>query len=332
MKGLFWRTLSMALALTLLLGLALPGANALVIGSADDYKQINVWENSSATLSAGKELPVRMTELRGSQLYLKSGVSYASTNKSVASVSEKGVVTALTAGTAQIIMQAKDGDAYILKLTVLDAPTKLSFANKSLTLFTGMNADLASQLKVTPNTDIDAGQLKWKTSNRRVATVKDGVVTAQGKGTATVTVTYGQAKATIKVKVRANKLDNINPMPPVTAAPSDKFALVLKSLEIVSPKRVVAEYYLALNRSTRYQTKRFRFIDATLYGFDRIGKKKVTVIDGRAFNVPVSARGRTVSVVTVNYTGGCIVDTNVCLKNCAGQFSVKEYSARLEYQ
>lgn len=49
---------------------------------------------------------------------------------------------------------------------------------------------------------LDYFKLTWKTSDKSVATVKNGVVTAKGKGTCKITVTYNGHKYTCKVTVK----------------------------------------------------------------------------------------------------------------------------------
>ena len=85
MKGMFRRALVFVLALTLLLGAALP-ARALVIGRADDFEVLNIWEDCSATVQVGKALTVYMAQLSGNSVALRGGASYASTNSAVASL------------------------------------------------------------------------------------------------------------------------------------------------------------------------------------------------------------------------------------------------------
>ena len=42
----------------------------------------------------------------------------------------------------------------------------------------------------------------WSSSNKKIATVKGGVVTGRGKGTATITVKCGKLKAKCKITVK----------------------------------------------------------------------------------------------------------------------------------
>lgn len=52
---------------------------------------------------------------------------------------------------------------------------------------------------VTPSNTTD--KVTWSTSNKKVATVKNGKISAKKKGTATITAKAGSKKATVKVNV-----------------------------------------------------------------------------------------------------------------------------------
>ena len=54
-------------------------------------------------------------------------------------------------------------------------------------------------------------------------------------------------RASIRVTVKRNKVDYINTRPAATMATYKKGGISLKSVEIVSPSKVVAEYYVAFN-------------------------------------------------------------------------------------
>ena len=105
-------------------------------------------------------------------LSVKSGKgtwTFKSNNKKIASVNSEGVVTARKKGTATITVK---NDTYTLtcKITVLN-PT----VSKSELV---LARDKTYTLKVNGGT----GKIKWASSNKNVAIVKDGVVTAKKYG------------------------------------------------------------------------------------------------------------------------------------------------------
>jgi len=116
-------------------------------------------------------------------------VKWSSSNKKIATVSSKGVVTGKAEGTATIT--AKMGThKKTCKVTV--KPT-LNATKKSL--YVGNTY----QLRVVGK----SGTATWKTSNSKVATVTNGQVKAVAPGTATIAATIGKVKMTCKVTVKS---------------------------------------------------------------------------------------------------------------------------------
>jgi hypothetical protein len=113
----------------------------------------------------------------------------SSSNKKVATVSKKGVITALTNGTTNVSVTTSSG-SYKFIVTVPKAKLSKTKAtvnvNKTLTLSVsnGKNAT-------------------WSSSNKKVATVnKKGVVTGKKAGTAKITAKVGNVKLTCNVTVK----------------------------------------------------------------------------------------------------------------------------------
>lgn len=92
-----------------------------------------------------------------------------------------------------IYKEYKDSDK--TKISFIDNP--VFFQKKKITL--GVGAE--TTLKLTGK-----GTVKWKSSNKKIASVsKKGVVTAKKTGTVTITATCNGKKATCKVKVKKNE-------------------------------------------------------------------------------------------------------------------------------
>ncbi|MCI6652471.1 MAG: Ig-like domain-containing protein [Ruminococcus sp.] len=140
-------------------------------------------------------------EISASQLSLKYGEiqtlkvtdgtakSWTTSNKNVATVNN-GKVTAVGKGTATITATLTTGEKLTCKVTVVNSP-KLTLSNVIL------KSGGAKTIKAV------GGTVKsWTTSNKNVATVKDGKITALNRGTATVTATLTTGKKlTCKVVV-----------------------------------------------------------------------------------------------------------------------------------
>jgi len=132
------------------------------------------------------------------------GVTWSSSNTSVATVDNNGKVTAKAGGTATITVKTNDGNkTATCKVTVNVAVTGVSLNKTSLTLTVGGSETLTKT--VTPSDATNKG-VTWSSSNTSVATVdNNGKVTAKATGTATITVKTndGNKTATCSVTVKA---------------------------------------------------------------------------------------------------------------------------------
>lgn len=148
---------------------------------------------SVAYLKKGKSVKLKATTNR------KVQVTWKSSNKKVATV-KSGKVKAKKKGKAVITAITSDGKrasctVYVGKPSV----KKLTLNKKSVKLKAAKTVKL--KVKVSPSRASKKG-ITWKSSNSNVATVKNGRVTAIGKGTCRITATAPNGKkASCKVKV-----------------------------------------------------------------------------------------------------------------------------------
>ncbi|MDR2729582.1 MAG: Ig-like domain-containing protein [Treponema sp.] len=115
------------------------------------------------------------------------GVSWNSSNTGVATVSDKGVVTAKAAGTANITATSLAGGYQAACIVTVNVPVTSVTLNKSTTTITEEDTEDTLTATVYPS---DASNIKllWSSSNNGVARVSDqGVITADKAGTATIT-------------------------------------------------------------------------------------------------------------------------------------------------
>lgn len=82
------------------------------------------------------------------------------------------------------------------------ALTGISLSNTSLSMFTGDTKDLTVTYK--PSNTTDNKSVTWSTSDKSVATVSNGKITAIGVGTATITAKVGTYTATCKITVSSS--------------------------------------------------------------------------------------------------------------------------------
>ena len=121
-------------------------------------------------------------------------VVWTSSLPSVATVSDNGVVTAVSGGKT-IISATANG---ITKKCSVKVKSKksITISCKSLSLSVGETATINAIVTGMKR------NIKWSTSNKKIATVKNGKVTGKKKGTVTITARCGRLKAKCKVTVK----------------------------------------------------------------------------------------------------------------------------------
>lgn len=127
-------------------------------------------------------------------------VSWTSSNSKAVKV-KNGKITAVKTGKKAVTITAKvNGVSLTCKVTVKNAPKKISLNAKSKSLKKGKTFKI--KVKFPKNTA--SNKLTYKSSNRKVAKVDaTGKVTAVKKGKATITVTtFNKKKATLKITVK----------------------------------------------------------------------------------------------------------------------------------
>ena len=227
-----------------------------------------------ATTPTVKDVAVSGITLNAKTIYLKTGtkfnakaavapanatnkkVTWTSNKKNIATVSTSGVITAKKkTGKATITAKAGNKSAKITVNVVKKAKktTSVKLSKSKVTLTVKDNVALAATLSKGATSKV-----KWTTSDKKVASVKDGVVTAKKKGVAVITATAdgksadcvvtvkdakGKKAATLKVKtkkisVKVKKTKKIK----VTLAKKDSVKSYVssnKKIATVSKKGVV---------------------------------------------------------------------------------------------
>jgi len=129
---------------------------------------------------------------------------WSSSDTSVVTV-EDGHIVAVNAGTAQITVTMTTGDSATCIVNVVDsnAITSISLEKTKLSLYVGDTEWLDYILEPE---DADEDLLICTSSNSKVATIKDGIITGKSAGNAVITVKYGTLKATCNVTVKGVSL------------------------------------------------------------------------------------------------------------------------------
>ena len=193
------RTLTTAIMLTLSMGI-MPSVPSTV----DIPAVTTTVEAASRKLSlkaSNKKVYVGKTTKISAKATKGAKLSYKTSNKKIATVSSKGVITGKKAGTVKITITAKKSKYKTVKKTitvkVYRQNQSISVSNVKLTI--GQKKNLGAKART---------RLAYKSSNPKVVTVdKKGNLTAKKTGTAKVTVTapangtYNKASRTITVTV-----------------------------------------------------------------------------------------------------------------------------------
>lgn len=140
-------------------------------------------------------------------------ITWKSSNTSVVTVDNNGLVKALKPGSATVTVISNDG-GYVAtsKVTVEALSKKVSGVNldkKELNLVAGEETSL--KVNVTPSY-AENKNVKWESSDEKIVTVKDGVVIAKRKGTAEIKVITedGELEAICKVNVTSPPVKGIS--------------------------------------------------------------------------------------------------------------------------
>ena len=167
-----------------------------------DQTTLALEKNQSATLKV-KYTPEDTTDSKT--------VKWESSDATVAKVDQNGKVTALKDGTATIKATVGKFTAECA-VTVKRVPlTGISLDKTTLELSKGQSSE-ALKVIYNPADTTDDKTVTWSSADEKIATVKNGVVTAKATGTTKITATVGTHKAECTVTVNA-KLTGIKVTP-----------------------------------------------------------------------------------------------------------------------
>lgn len=191
----------------------------------DNYSYNNI--DTKATGVNVSTDALELKEAEGAQVsaaiapyYAKGEIVFTSEDETVATVDEKGNVTAVKAGETKIKVSVKDSDVYAeisVKVNgepVVEKPiTGVSVKADKSELKVGETAKLTAV--ITPEDTTDSKDLKYESSDKAVAEVSDaGVVTAKAAGKAVITVSSAarpDVKATVEINVKAKAPETEKP-------------------------------------------------------------------------------------------------------------------------
>lgn len=152
---------------------------------------------SEITLGIGETLSID-TEME--PVNCTDTIKWVSSDKSVATVSQKGKITAKAKGTATITVKTGSGLKEKMTVTVKKAPKSITLkvASKKLT------AGKTYQITPVVTSGYASNTITYKSNNKKIAVVSsNGKVRAKSAGTTTITVTtYNNKTTTFKITVK----------------------------------------------------------------------------------------------------------------------------------
>lgn len=152
-------------------------------------------DKTNISIEKGESLTLSATVTPGDAT--NKTVTWSSSDETIATVDQKGKVTAINGGNATIFAKAGEKEA-TCSVTVLIPVTSIALDKNSLTLFVGNEVTLTATILPEDATD---KTITWKSSSTSVATVENGVIKGVGTGKATITATSGDVSATCEVLV-----------------------------------------------------------------------------------------------------------------------------------
>ena len=174
---------------------------------------VNV-DNTSVELTEGDTHQVVATVLPEDAT--DKSVAWSSSDEGIATVSDSGLITAISEGNATITVTTTDGaHTATISVTVTKAIVHVTSVSLNETDIEIEEGETATLLETVLPEDATDKSVTWATGDEEVATVDGGVVTAlkEGSTTVTVTTTDGGFTATANVVVTKHYEITVNEAP-----------------------------------------------------------------------------------------------------------------------
>ena len=225
-------------------------------------------------------------------------ISWSSSEATIASVTQSGVVTALKGGT--VIITATAGEKTATCSVIITVPVQsVSLDKSSITLEEGETTTLVAT--ISPN-DADDKIINWTSSNTAIATVSDvGLVKAIGEGETTITASVGGKSASCKVTVSKKVI-------PVTSITLNKTTLSMKKGETATLTATVSPSD-ATDKNITWTSSDVSIASVTQNGLVTANKSGAATITAKAGDKTASC----LVTVTVPVTSISLNETNLSL-------------------
>lgn len=154
-------------------------------------------ENVTLDISTNKTYQFKAT-IYPSTANTDIGLTWSSSDNSVATVNKDGVVTGVKNGTTVIKVVTENQKATSASVTVQTSPVSISISPSSATIdLSAENKSVQLKATISPNTTNIKDKITWTSTNNNIATVdSNGLVRGYANGTVTITATTANGKST----------------------------------------------------------------------------------------------------------------------------------------
>ncbi len=143
----------------------------------------------------------------------QTGLTWTSSNTSVATVDEKGNITGVSNGTTIIRVETENGKAAETELTVQTSPTEIVLDKAQVILDMSGNKTTKLTATIKPSTANVKNKVMWTIDNPVVAKVENGTVTGLSNGSTKLTVRTENGLETTCVIVVETSITSIEIIP-----------------------------------------------------------------------------------------------------------------------
>jgi len=168
-------------------------------------------DKTSATINEGETLSLVKTITPANAT--NKNVTWASSNQSIATVNDSGIVTAKQPGTVTITVTTSNGKVATCKITV--KPNTIAVTGVTLNkdiVNTTVDDKVYLTATITPSNATNKA-ITWSSSDSNIASVSDGVVITKGIGKVTITAKTNNGKVatcTFNVSAKIIPVDSIS--------------------------------------------------------------------------------------------------------------------------
>ena len=240
--------LILALLLTLIPAEQTEAAKKVTVGKVTVASKLSK-DTKTVVVAKGKKVSLETVVTVTPDKASNKKVSYSSKNKKIATVSSKGVVKGIKAGTTKVTVTSKKNKKKKATITVKvykGAVTKVAFAKTSGKL------DVDKKETLTPTVSAKSGACKtlyWSSSDEKVATVNSkGEITAKAKGKTTIQAQAidGSGKKasyelTVEDPIYLTKVEVVNPQT-ITFSLNKAYPLKKEAVSVASRSSAKGKY------------------------------------------------------------------------------------------